>query len=41
MTDSSDTWAANWRRLQAKPDSVRARYFRFVQWLTRNQQPLF
>lgn len=41
MPDSSDSWAAAWRRLNSKPDAVRARYLRFVQWLNRNQQPLF
>lgn len=41
MADPSDTWAAAWRRLNSKSDAIRARYFRFVQWLTRNQLPLF
>lgn len=41
MPDPSDSWAAAWRRLNAKPAAVRVRYMRFVQWLTRNQSPLF
>lgn len=41
MTDPSDAWAAKWRRLNSKPDRVRARFFRFCQWVMRNQLPLF
>ena len=36
MTDPSDTWAANWRRLGSRTDRVRARYHRFCAWLMRN-----
>jgi hypothetical protein len=34
MTD--DQFFSAWQRLNGKPDRVRARYHRFVQWLMRN-----
>lgn len=37
MADSSDTWAAAWKRLSSKPARVRVRYLRFCQWVKRNQ----
>lgn len=38
MTDPSDTWAAKKRRLNSKTDAVRVRYYRWVMYLTRNEQ---